>query len=940
MRSRTSIYDERSLIFDTAATAHLIRNLDLFDGAPVRIDDDDVSFVGFDTNSGHTFAVHRGTLKAPLEGIEAYYVPNCVGNIISEPRFREEFHIADIREADHLEDTMVASRKGSKSHSPSLKWSRSLEGVFTCDLRQLDRRKEPILASLSPKPLRLEETDIVVQSWLLQLGLTAREAVGTIAMSRMTRVKREETLRVCMERLSMTNHQIASALDSYKACAVIEKNADVPILDSFDEVIELLRAMKIAESDVSHKRKRGPLSGELTGLDNSKVSGPSSGELKEPTNTKASAIFSGELTEPGNSKVSIPSSGEMTGSVDFKNRVTVSFDSVSGCDTSKKNSESVSGCNTSRMPDSVSADECDNSKANLIHPILNYDKTTILTAKEIRKETLKLTDCLMALFLYQSGLTLQELMVARLSADIGMSTEPEIVALSLAQRGLSKAAIKRVADIERLHKITSFVGLETLKTMIKFRTVKELDDNLSEHDVQNYAEYVHEGDCACTEGKMKVHPKPVFDNVAHNPHSCHCDVMHLTTPDKKTKFRFLVGVDAETQFLFAYPLHDLSEISVKHAMKGIIAEYKRNPNRKLDKIVMDRAGALNSKATVDALTSLNLAYEYCTTALHVVLAEAAIKFIKSLVRTTVLDSGTKRRFLNSFVPDLVKWICQSINYSLRSGNDYASPYTRFTNKVVSAKIHYRAAFLDIVAVNANLDKASNIDSRAKICLVMARDDSERGSMNMLDIETGKLINRYHFTLVEGPTYVERVRAFLNSGKFKSIGTFQVNHEEEDEPAVDEVANSDEITVSGDTEGMSSKEVAEEDVNSDGTMVSGDAKVVQSNEEMVLSSIEENSIINEIPSEINIRTKDAFIIPIDKDGSCLFHSVAYHFEDNSGSSALELRNETVDYMLKNPDEIFGGLSIKTHILNDLFRNPDREHIENDDILYVNLPIVCM
>ena len=158
VRSRTSIYDERSLIFDTAATAHLIRNLDLFDGAPVRIDDDDVSFVGFDTNSGHTFAVHRGMLKAPFEGIEAYYVPNCVGNIISEPRFREEFHIADIREADHLEDTMVASRKGSKSYSPSLKWSRSLEGVFTCDLRQLDRRKEPILASLSPKPLRLEET--------------------------------------------------------------------------------------------------------------------------------------------------------------------------------------------------------------------------------------------------------------------------------------------------------------------------------------------------------------------------------------------------------------------------------------------------------------------------------------------------------------------------------------------------------------------------------------------------------------------------------------------------------------------------------------------------------------------------------------------------------------------------------------------------------------
>ena len=107
VRNRASIYDERSLIYDTAATAHLIRNIDLFSGTPVRIDDDDVSFVGFDTDSGHTFAVHRGTLKAPFEGIEAYYVPNCIGNIISEPRFREEFHIADRREVNHRNDTMV-----------------------------------------------------------------------------------------------------------------------------------------------------------------------------------------------------------------------------------------------------------------------------------------------------------------------------------------------------------------------------------------------------------------------------------------------------------------------------------------------------------------------------------------------------------------------------------------------------------------------------------------------------------------------------------------------------------------------------------------------------------------------------------------------------------------------------------------------------------------
>ena len=176
---------------------------------------------------------------------------------------------------------------------------------------------------------------------------------------------------------------------------------------------------------------------------------------------------------------------------------------------------------------------------------IGYEPTRQIGRKRKTPEAVNvLTDCLMALFLSQSKLSVRELMVARLSADIGMSTEPEIIALSLAQRGLSKLAVKRVAEIERLHKITSFIGLETLKTMIRLRTVKDLDESLTELDVKNYEEYIHESDCACTEGKMKVHPKPAFDNVAHNPYSCHCDVMYLTTPDKKTKFQFLVGVDA------------------------------------------------------------------------------------------------------------------------------------------------------------------------------------------------------------------------------------------------------------------------------------------------------------------------------------------------------------------------------------------------------------
>ena len=738
VRNRASIYDERSLIYDTAATAHLIRNIDLFSGTPVRIDDDDVSFVGFDTDSGHTFAVHRGTLKAPFEGIEAYYVPNCIGNIISEPRFREEFHIADRREVNHRNDTMVSSRKGVREFSPSLKWSRGQEDVFVCDLRQLDRRKDSIMFVLDTKSLKLEETDMVVQSWLLQLGLTNRETIATIAMSRMNRVNREDAIRVCMDGLSMTSHQISSAINRYSEVTVVEENAIVPMLDSYVEMIKSLRTMKITDPEYSQKRKRV----ESKNIDTCSVDRlPDSGKLMQSVDSIGRLESVQEEEKLTRDNCSLPLNILNHGSVidmeeasSINNNVTdmaTDYTNVgSVCNTARlrSNSVNIDGCNTSeekKADSSLRSNSVSRSNISEEKKVINVsnsisgekDDESIRQVGKKRKEINDVnvqTDCLMSLFLSQSKLTLQELMVARLSSDIGLSNEPEIVALSLAQRGLSKSDIKRVAYIERFHKITSFVGLDTLKKMIKYRTVKELDDNLSERDVQNYADYVHEEDCACTEGKMKVHPKPVFDNVAHNPYSCHCDVMHLTTPDKKTKFQFLVGVDAQTQYLFVHPLHDLSEISIKYALKCIVVDYRQNPKQpKLTKIVMDRGGGLNSKATIAALVSLNLDYEYCSTAQHVVLAEAAIKFIKSLVRTTILDSSTKRRFLNSFVPDLVKWVVQSINYSLRSGNDYASPYTRFTDKVVSANIQYRAAFLDIVAVNANLDKASNLDSRAK-----------------------------------------------------------------------------------------------------------------------------------------------------------------------------------------------------------------------------------
>ena len=46
-------------------------------------------------------------------------------------------------------------------------------------------------------------------------------------------------------------------------------------------------------------------------------------------------------------------------------------------------------------------------------------------------------------------------------------------------------------------------------------------------DVENYRKYVHDSDCSCMEGKMRASAEIIFDNVAHDPHACHIDVMQL-----------------------------------------------------------------------------------------------------------------------------------------------------------------------------------------------------------------------------------------------------------------------------------------------------------------------------------------------------------------------------------------------------------------------------
>ena len=963
-KNSSSIYNPHVIIWDTAATVHIFRNIDLFADAPIPVNDDDISFVGFDTSSGHTFVVSKGTLKHPFQGIEAYYSPSCIGNIMSEAKFRQKFHVEDKRHRlNYKLDTMITYRIQSKGSESRIKWVRGAEDIFVTDLRNPLCKETLVSVESSAMSLKLNDTEIIVEDWLKSIGLSDRETLCSLALGRLTSPARLGVLRVCMSRLKMTEEQISSTLQIYANVSTKARSSKLPVLDELNQIIGSLRMMSINDSTTTVKKGRiddsagdsesvlRPLmsSGTEISSDNKLSLRPRLGDdltMCLSSGASASNYSVSSLSNIENTNCCRSSRNSMESALSMAANYT-GAESRPKRATPPSDSVTVDGLNTSRM---------EVATLNTLDP---SDKTT-------------------ALWLYNSNLSVKELLVSSLISDFGLASESEIVILSLEQQGLSKAAISRIGLVERWHKITSFIGLKTLALMIKHRTVKDLE-GLTTEDVRNYHQYVHETDCACIEGKMRVHSSPDFDNAHYSPNACFCDIMQLTTADKVVKFHFLIAIDAQSQFIFCVYLTKLNNLTLATAFKRLIGLYRNKSTKaKLGQIILDNAGALKSDNTKDTIRGCDLEPIYVTPNEHVKIAESGVKIIKSLCRTTVLDSKTKKKFVTAFVPYLMDWVVGSINYSLRTGSDYASPYTRFTGKTVSAKIQFRAAFLDIVAVNDIQDKSNNLDSRAKIGLVLARDESDRGALILLDIDTGQLMKRTNFHLADGPSYQERVKVFLASGKYKHMKVFDVStldkfhktSEDFDTTLEDfnrSVALAQELDNSNDfdylTEDPDALVVPNDAMLDESTPSSFNAQVISTTVTIPVESARviskvtpivenkdlEGSILDILRSDnppppgngpieyvrnanglsydldpkprkarrvimpksvFKISNDDAFAIRTEADGSCLLNAVSWFFKDQSGYSPLELRDIVCNYIQCNACEPFeeSGISM--------------------------------
>ena len=101
--TKLSIKDPNVIIWDSAATINLIKNINLFKGKVKRLlPTDQLNICGFDSSFGFGLATGVGYLKWPMEGVKAYYSEQVIGNIISEKVMREKYLPEYVSERSNL----------------------------------------------------------------------------------------------------------------------------------------------------------------------------------------------------------------------------------------------------------------------------------------------------------------------------------------------------------------------------------------------------------------------------------------------------------------------------------------------------------------------------------------------------------------------------------------------------------------------------------------------------------------------------------------------------------------------------------------------------------------------------------------------------------------------------------------------------------------------
>ena len=923
-----SLYSKSWLILDSGATVHLIRDLCLFEGVPIRIPDHEVSVVGFDTTHGNAIALAKGILKWPLAGVEAYFSRNCIGNIISELKIRDTHNIYRKEFPNKWADTNTVSRIVA-GDADDLHFLRGIEGILICDVdRKIkDRGKVhdytfPALVEVRRPLLGSAGTAIVTR--LIQLGLKYREAQASVLLDMLSCGSRDLLINLRLMDLGLNAGQREGLACKGELISIsaLESNARKdPYLNlcKLHDILQSLRSLRAENvhslsyssglSDVgcrtlaSHTQSKSRVSNVSSNLQ-SGVSHEPDNDVKEVSKTDRTAVQSELMFCP---------------EVDSKWTIT------NCCYTA--NSARKCGSVIRRYGDSLSSSES---------VLLAKIPTSLAGLGERETWAVFQLGCL--------NLSIGELMVAGFAVTARLTVESQFVGLTLRQRGLSKEVIKRIARVERLHRLTSYVSLAKLAAMVKHNLVEGIDGYISVADVERYRDLVHEMNCVCALGKIrKPSPMKNYNFETTIRHVCYCDVFQLTSADKSIKYMFMLGVDGESQAIFVQRIANSSVQELRRAITCFVDLYDKHL-KKLNRVYLDNAGGLLNNEVKEFLKHKHIVPCYCTSELHVRVAEAAVKVVKSLCRTTVLDWSTARRFITAFVPYLVVWVVQTINFSLRSGSDHASPHLRFTGDPIKLNVHLRFAFLDVVVVHKIVTNSiDNLESKGKIGLVVGR-NGDTGALTVLDLETMRECKRYHLKLLEGPEVTKYVNTKLSGAVFEAEGfategtddaqhtmdKFELTEPEMDKVRADlrlwvensmlvpKVATAEKPQVKPKSN-QAVKAVSEVSEGAKGANLGGGGGPIVNNEVLGVMSNNNQHFMRSRSKSLHLKElvevlskKQAFSSEVPEDGSCMFYSIASYFHVERDDYAWYLRHKVCDYIRDHRSLEIEGITLQSLI----------------------------
>ena len=903
---RHSLRDVSMYIWDTAAAVCICNNRAAFvEGSLQMIPDNQISIVGWNTSHGPAIALAVGRLK--YLDIDAYYSEDAVGNILGEPAMLKEFQaVHEYVPGQMFKDRITVTRLKSRKGEEPMIFSRGIEGIMICPVPGVTN-KGPVKSreDLVACSTLISDLNDPVFVWLEAYGLTEREVRAAVVLRKLSEENRHISVKKMM-----------CVLENNHNCKADKAYAKYVTFKSIYTEGKRNKVMESSSAILENLRSWLPMSDEMTG--------PMSND-KETCNNKTCQMMKNKVTEQ-----------ETCSNKTFRE---IETNMLSSANSETMSKHTVALCGNTR--------EITPSPGSLAS---NFSVGETWAALSISK--LKLS--------------YGELMVALFAVEAGLANAYTFVNLTLQQKGYSVAGIARLERVEDLHRITSFVNLRTLKDMLLNGVIKV--DGLRPQDVEKFRRDVHNTGCSCHEGKITLPSAIKFKENELNlselcTTSCHIDVMDVTTNDKSHRYLNLIGVDAATQCIIEVRVPDVSEKAIAAGLIIIENWYKKH-NKVLTQFVLDNAGSFSAKALIEECARRGITVVHVTPDLHVKLAEAAVKIVKSLARTTIVDRTIRGKFVTSFIPHLITWIVGSINCSLRSMSREVTPGTKFTGTKISINIHFRAAFCDIVIVNKLVqERTKNLESRGIIGLVLGRDRSERGALNILNLETMKMIKRYHFKRVKGESYTKFVNEKLQDPIFLAsyialddseianadIDSFEVSGQEILASHIEIerlIAKSKNSVVEG--------EVAETAVdNNNNTPVIhskfpykkvAKSKKAESTDQVVakvstrvirckglLENYGRPQSRSSLKAKEIIKNSEAFTIRQLSDGTCMFASICQYFDQSSDdANPLILRDQVCNFMENNLDFVMSSGQTVENVI-DMIREdlhvlfPKKKHL---------------